>query len=545
MKKFIFFLFTANILFAQQIISVTEKNALLSIYESTGGEKWSLPWDLSKTPKDWYGVKIKNKHVTALNLRGNGLKGNFPSGFSGLAYLEVLDLSNNNLSGEVSASLTNLSKLKSLSINDNFLTGDPSPVLSGFGSLTELSIGHNKFEINNIDNLLQSFPDLKILDLSGFNLTSVPQKISALNKLEALNLSDNALKTGFGNLNGLAFLLELNLAGNQLKVLPTQIGSLTQLKSLNLSRNLLSANFETPLSPLQNLEWLSLENNQLEKLPTNIGTFKNLISLNLGRNLLSGSLSPLTSLLNLEQLFLNHNKLKDAFPADLLQLKKLQMLSLTGNNLSGILPARLPSLIFLDDNRFALADIKTYLDSKVKFANFTYSPQRYDEKLVVSATPGENISLKQALSGDDYAFTWFKNLDIKQNGNLEQFYLNNLKEEDFTSYTCEAYFARKYPDYFLEISFFREPVTVNTTLNTKESVKGLSIYPNPASDYLYVRSENEKVDQISIFDAGGKLLITDSGPNKLQVNVRAFPSAAYIILIKTPKGNKVFKFIKK
>lgn len=545
MKKLLLFLLLSNFAFSQYSISTAERSALVSIYNSTNGEKWSQSWDLSKDPQNWYGIKIKNHSVTEINLRGNALAGIFPATLATFANLEVLDLSNNNLSGEVSPSIGSLSKLISLSINDNQLTGDPSASIGSLASLTELSIGHNLFVINNIEGFLQIFSHLKSLDIASLNLTAVPQKISTFNDLESLDLSDNQLKTGFANLSTLSNLKELCLAGNQLETLPAELGNLSQLTTLNLSRNSLATNYETPLNNLTNLEWLSLENNLLENIPNNIGRFTKLIHLNLGRNLISGNLSGLVDLKNLEQLFLNHNLLKDNFPVELLQLPKLQMLSLTGNQLSGAIPTTIPALTFVDNNKYSLEDIKNFLDTKPKFTDFTYSPQRYDEPVSVSAVLGENVTLKQSLSGTDYQFTWFKKLDEKQAGSADNYYINNIKVEDFTDYTCEAYFAKNYPDYFLEISFFREPISINSTLATAELSKNLSIYPNPTADILFVRAINEKIESISIFDMSGKVIFTDSGNSKDRVNVRAFPSGAYLILIKTPAGNKTFKFIKK
>ncbi|MGS0748893.1 T9SS type A sorting domain-containing protein [Halpernia sp. GG3] len=320
---------------------------------------------------------------------------------------------------------------------------------------------------------------------------------------------------------------------------------MTQLTSLDLSRNLLATNFEMSLNNLKNLEWLSFENNLLQNLPSNIGTFTNLVHLNLGRNLLSANFSSLLNLKNLEQLYLNNNLLKDSFPSDLLQLSKLQMLSLTGNQLSGAIPTKLPALTFIDNNRFSLTDVKIFLETNPKFIDFTYSPQRYDDPQSISGALGDNIILKQALSGVDYQFTWFKNLNNKEGSTSENFYINGLKQENYTDYTCEAYFSKNYANYFLEISFFREPIKVESNLNIKEVDKNLSIYPNPTSDILFVRAVNEKIESISVYDMSGKVILKDSSASKLRVNVRAFPTGAYVIFLKTPTSSKIFKFIKK
>lgn len=543
MKKFLLFLFFSQLYFAQQYsISFAERTALVNLYLATSGEEWSQKWDFTKDPKYWYGVKIKNGSVTEINLRGNALKGNFPPSVSGFSKLQKLDLSSNQLRGEVAPALSSLNNLVRLDISHNRLTGDPAALIIPLFNLKEISIGNNNFAFADLNSFLQNFPALRVLDLSQLGLTAVPSNISTLTSLESLNLSNNTISQNFGALSALANLKELNFSGNQLTQIPSQLSSLTGLTSLDLSRNLFSTSYSAALASLKNLEWLSLADNQITAFPTELSQLKKLVHFNISDNKISGGFGSLLVLKYLEQLYLDKNLISGIFPAELLQLSQLQMISLTGNQLSGEIPNNIPALTFLENNRYTRQDIKNFIIKDKTLADFTYSPQRYDEEKTVFAALGSSATLPQSLSGEDYQFTWFKNLDQKTAVTTESYYISKVKDDDFTDYTCEAYTFEKLPEALLEISFFREPVTLAKNLGTAEVKTDLVVYPNPASDFIHIKTIRQHIEKVFIFDLSGKLILTD---DKKDINISHLPAANYIISIKTDEGIKSFKMIKK
>lgn len=106
---------------------------------------------------------------------------------------------------------------------------------------------------NNRDNL--------VVDLSGQNLTAVPQSVFASTAVEELNLANN------------------RLGGS----LPGEIRLLQNLKILNLSNNQFTG-VPAEVGQLRNLEVLDVSNNQLTGLPMELGNLKNLKTLNLKGN---------------------------------------------------------------------------------------------------------------------------------------------------------------------------------------------------------------------------------------------------------------------
>ena len=542
MKKLLFFLLLTPFIYGQ-VLNSAEKSILLNLYNQTGGDNWNRTWDLTEEPAKWFGVKISNGSVVELNLNGNLLEGDLPS-LSGLSNLQVLDLSSNHLSGNTNL-LNSLTALEKLDISKNDFTGDISSELGGLSNLTELNLGGNSFTLSEPDSFLSQFPNLETLDLSGFQLTSVPQKISTFSSLKTLQLADNSI-TDFSNLSSLTGLENLNISGNQLQTIPTEINTLINLISLDLSNNLLNETKVQNLSYFKNLEWLSLEQNQFANVPSVLGQLTKMVHLNLGRNLITGGFSNISSLPVLQQLFLNNNLIEGDFPTELLDLNQLMMISLRSNLLTGNLPDNLPFVTDVSNNRYQLSELKTYLALQNPSTELIYSPQMYDETTTVNAAIGSSAALNQSLSsGDGYQFSWFKNLDSSLNSTTSSHTLYNIQDSDFLQYTCEAYFLETDLPYLVEVAFFREPITLEKgDLGTDETeMSGIIIYPNPTSDFINIQHTNNSIDRIAIYDLSGKQILTSY---ETRINVAHFPTGSYILTVKTKEGNiKSFKFIKK
>lgn len=89
-------------------IDIEELAVLRSLYEQTAGESlWIRKWDVQKEQvlsDELKGVNVKNRHVTAIQLRGNRLTGQLPDVLFTLPNLQTLNLEDNNLSGTINTS---------------------------------------------------------------------------------------------------------------------------------------------------------------------------------------------------------------------------------------------------------------------------------------------------------------------------------------------------------------------------------------------------------------------------------------------------------
>ncbi|XP_054813245.1 receptor-like protein EIX1 [Prosopis cineraria] len=229
--------------------------------------------------------------------------------------------------------------------------------------LQHLDLSYNDFYLSDILESIESFTNLKYLNLSYSSFVgSIPYQLGKLSHLLSLDLSynnlDRAIPWQIGNLSKLQY---LNLEQNYLVgAIPSQLGNLTKLHTLklgssyddltaiadgnNLNTECLSSNdfaFTSFINPnLTFLLHLDLSFNHLTSSTifywlSNF-TF-NLHVLYLDDNLLRGSIpnSFGNIISSLEVLDLSNNKLRGEIPTSLGNICTLEYLELSYNNLSG------------------------------------------------------------------------------------------------------------------------------------------------------------------------------------------------------------------
>lgn len=84
-----------------------------------------------------------------------------------------------------------------------------------------------------------------------------------------------------------------------------------------------------------------------------------------------------------------------------------------------------------------------------------------------------------------------------------------------------------------------------SVLSTSETIlkSKISIYPNPATDFIYLKNSNQSLDY-SIFELSGKIVLQGSLNNN-EINIKNLSKGNYILQVKTKDGIENFKFIKK
>ena len=71
-----------------------------------------------------------------------------------------------------------------------------------------------------------------------------------------------------------------------------------------------------------------------------------------------------------------------------------------------------------------------------------------------------------------------------------------------------------------------------------ESIEGLSVYPNPASDFVKVSTENAALQNIAIFDITGKEVINlNLSENNANINVSGLDNGIYLMKITDADNN--------
>jgi hypothetical protein len=76
------------------------------------------------------------------------------------------------------------------------------------------------------------------------------------------------------------------------------------------------------------------------------------------------------------------------------------------------------------------------------------------------------------------------------------------------------------------------PVAVNDAAEEDATVH---VYPNPASDYIYLTSSGQPIKQVQLWDSRGRLLKSFSGPTE-RIDVRDLPAGFYYLRVFLPDG---------
>lgn len=170
-------------------------------------------------------------------------------------------------------------------------------------AVTHVAIREDLHQVPEI--ILDCAPDVQTLDLSGNELTELPDWLPQLANLEVLFLSHNKFTH-----------------------VPEIIGKLPRLRMLGMRGNQIERISQSALPP--SLIWLTLTDNQIQELPRELGLLPGLRKLLLAGNRLRTLPESLARAHSLELLRLSAN-LFEEFPSWLFKLPALAWLAVAGN----------------------------------------------------------------------------------------------------------------------------------------------------------------------------------------------------------------------
>jgi hypothetical protein len=105
------------------------------------------------------------------------------------------------------------------------------------------------------------------------------------------------------------------------------------------------------------------------------------------------------------------------------------------------------------------------------------------------------------------------------------------------------------PDLFLGnyaggLSFFKFD-NVSNMFNLK-STKNLSVYPNPSKDNVYIKTNINRLNSVSVFDLNQRLILFESvfSGNNLSIDISKINAGYYILKVSSSEGDFYEKFIK-
>lgn len=203
---------------------------------------WS---EYSRWPEDVINEAAESKGpIRTLKISHNVMK-EIPQFSAFLFHLTHLDVSNNHLA-ELPQDLVKLRHLRVLEARNNLLDDSSFP-----------------------KDLSPLRATLRIVNLAGNDLETLPPAICRLDRLESLFLGGNKIRRIPIEVEGLKALETLYIGGNRLEHVPATLGMLTHLRALSLCNNAL-VSIPSTLSNLKRLKSLSLHGNRLTTLPQEI-----------------------------------------------------------------------------------------------------------------------------------------------------------------------------------------------------------------------------------------------------------------------------------
>lgn len=452
--------FTTFSLSEQQDVPVSERTALIDLYNATNGANWtnSTNWNTNAPVSTWHGINTAiingEPHIVNITLNNNNLNGIIPNSITTFEFLSVLNLEVNQLNGPIPSDIGNLSNLTFLRLNTNNLSG------------------------------------------------SIPSSISNLNNLNYLILAVN------------------NFTGG----IPAELGTMNSLIWLILGSNPLGGNIPPGLGNLTNLQILDLRANNLsETIPSEIGNLNNLTQLFLFFNNLSGTIpNTFENLTNLNNLSLNGNNLEGSITNALTNLSNLQFLNLANNNFNGAFPdfsSNPLQLLWIQNNKFQFGDFENEFPIyQANINNFQYTPQKQlDPKPNIIAVNGQEISVSANVSGLDNNYFWSK----RNNNNTSTVISNDenlsfsLDENNSGIYFLEVS-SSLVPNLLLtspDFSIGQDPTSspdfdvlvefYNTTNGNIWLNNANWLNPNiPLSEWFGLTVENNRVTEINLFNNG-------------------------------------------
>ena len=335
---------------------LTDREVLMLIFTNLNGENWSEKakenWGSELPLSKWNGVKAdENDRVTELYLRGDSIKGTYPTEIGQLTELKSMSILGGGYKATEQpfpASIGDLTNLESLTLDGRLK--DIEVILPPVGKLVNLKTlnlyGKAKAPegIEQLTNLTEfimnglagEFPaavskltSLEKLDLRGYSFTgAIPSDIGNLKKLRSLTIDKSQFIGGAESLAG---------------TLPESIWDLENLDYLFIRGIVSTGTLSPKIANLKKMKDITIiECGLTGEIPVEVYSLPELKKFSVYKNNLTGTISPeIGNLEKLEDFSINDNQFTGTLPATMGKLSKLRSLHVQKNLFTGAIPAEL------------------------------------------------------------------------------------------------------------------------------------------------------------------------------------------------------------
>jgi len=389
------------------------------------------------------------------------------------------------------------------SLGNTVNIGDVSSMGNG------VSYDHYVYEgaIKTVDSL--DVQNLAIADLTGIeHFTALRYLDCSQNELEALNVTNNLqLETLLANENQISQidltqntqLKEINFYANNLSDINLQSNSLIEIA--RLSQNELQS---LDVSGLSHLEYLLASQNNLQTI--DVSNCTNLFYLEVSGNQLSNI--DLSTCSNLYYFYAHFNLFTQI---DVSQNTNLGRFECMGNQLTQINLQNNPKLYWVNFSSNQLTELDLHNNNLLRYVYVNDNQlQQFDFR------NGNN--------------TIVEDFDATNNPDLTCIYV------DDATYATENWSNIDAQTKFVETESDCEALAIDENTNSE-----LSIYPNPAQDFLQINSDTN-IEKIQIYNLQGQLVKTQKATTTIDIST--LPKGVFLIKIQLPEFEKTAMFIK-
>jgi len=182
-------------------------------------------------------------------------------------------------------------------------------------------------------------------------------------------------------------------------------------------------------------------------------------------------------------------------------------------------------------------------DSNIPYSNIDAGEiYEYEfEMLPIAYSWGKGHKLKVLISSSNYdRYQVNPNLPIedgeffRRQPNDGQTY--NFNGEDMASRIAEQtiYFSSEYPSY-IELPLLNQNIYTSTPA-LSQLTNDVQLYPNPASDVLFVNTSEGKVKTLTVYDVAGKLVQSFNQMPSTGISITNWAKGAYLVTIELENG---------
>ena len=244
------------------------------------------------------------------------------------------------------------------------------------------------------------------------------------------------------------------------------------------------------------------------------------------------------------------NQLVDSIPFSWADIEMHNVcLEFSWNNFTDIPPWNdnwILDALGIEGNKMTFEDIEPHF---VGYSFFTYAPQQLMCEEIDTLLPlGSNYNIYSGTGGEYTNYEWYHNNQLIQQGSgLDTLFLENISYADTGIYYCDATNSLVNGLLLRRNSVFIG-IDTGASINNSQIQNQYTIYPNPATDLLYVKARTSAKDYKAIlYDLAGKAVSAKRmcvDQNTAKISMENLEPGIYLLRLENKNIINNYKIVK-